>query len=99
MGQGMVNRRAWSGRAHPRFSAGVGGGFSFVGSQYPLDVAGPDWFLDLLFYHLKLRCYVVVELKATDFKPEYAGKMPFCLSACRRWTTRCAMRAPRRVSV
>jgi hypothetical protein len=52
-----------------------------VGSQYPLDVAGQDWYLDLLFYHLRLRCYVVVELKATDFKPEYAGKMQFYLSA------------------
>jgi predicted nuclease of restriction endonuclease-like (RecB) superfamily len=59
----------------------LGVGFSFVGTQYRLDIAGQDWFLDMLFYHLKLRCYVVVELKATDFKPEYAGKMQFYLSA------------------
>ena len=76
----------------------MGVGFSFVGSPYRLDVAGQDWFLDLLFRHLKLRCYVVVELKATEFKPEYAGKMPFCLSTWRRWTIRYALRAMRRVS-
>jgi predicted nuclease of restriction endonuclease-like (RecB) superfamily len=59
----------------------LGVGFAFVGTQYHLDVAGQDWYLDMLFYHLNLRCYVVVELKATDFKPEYAGKMQFYLSA------------------
>lgn len=52
-----------------------------MGTQYHLDVAGQNWYLDMLFYHLNLRCYVVVELKATDFKPEYAGKMQFYLSA------------------
>lgn len=56
-------------------------GFAFVGQQYPLEVGGDDFFIDLLFYHLKLRCYVVVDLKTTAFKPEYAGKMNFYLSA------------------
>lgn len=59
----------------------LGSGFSFVGSQYHLEVDGEDFFLDLLFYHLKLRCFVVVDLKITDFKPEYVGKMGFYLSA------------------
>ncbi|WP_276959760.1 PDDEXK nuclease domain-containing protein [Allomeiothermus silvanus] len=64
-----------------RFMLELGVGFAFVGSQYPLEVDGQDYYLDLLFYHLKLRCYVVVELKMTEFKPEYAGKMNFYLSA------------------
>jgi predicted nuclease of restriction endonuclease-like (RecB) superfamily len=59
----------------------LGKGFAFVGSQYPLDVGGQDYFLDLLFYHLRLRCFVVIELKIEDFKPEFAGKMNFYLSA------------------
>ena len=59
----------------------LGVGFAFVGSQYHLEVGGDDFYIDLLFYHLKLRCYVVIELKTTDFKPEYAGKMNFYLSA------------------
>ncbi len=59
----------------------LGAGFSFVGKQVPLEVEGEDFFIDLLFYHLKLRCYVVIELKATKFKPEYAGKLNFYLSA------------------
>lgn len=59
----------------------LGVGFAFVGSQYHLEVAGEDFYIDLLFYHLKLRCYVVIELKATDFKPEYSGKVNFYLSA------------------
>ena len=58
-----------------------GKGFSFVGSQYKLVVGNKDYFIDLLFYHLKLKSYIVVELKATDFKPEYIGKMNFYLSA------------------
>ena len=67
--------------AHIRdFLLELGVGFAFVGTQYHLDVAGQDWYLDMLFYHLTLRCYVVVELKATDFKPEYAGKMHFYLN-------------------
>jgi len=59
----------------------MGKGFAFVGSQVHLEVGGEDFYLDLLFYHLKLRCFVVVELKTTEFKPEYAGKLNFYLSA------------------
>lgn len=59
----------------------LGKGFSFVGSQYHLEVGGQDFYLDLLFYHLRLRCFVVIDLKVDDFKPEYAGKMNFYLSA------------------
>lgn len=59
----------------------LGKGFAFVGSQYPLEVGGQDYRLDLLFYHLRLRCYVVIELKIEEFKPEFAGKMNFYLSA------------------
>ena len=59
----------------------LGTGFSFVGRQVHLEVEGEDFYIDLLFYHLKLRCYVVIELKATSFKPEYAGKLNFYLSA------------------
>jgi predicted nuclease of restriction endonuclease-like (RecB) superfamily len=59
----------------------LGVGFAFVGSQYHLEVGGEDFYIDLLFYHLKLRAYVVVELKTTEFLPEHAGKMNFYLSA------------------
>jgi predicted nuclease of restriction endonuclease-like (RecB) superfamily len=59
----------------------LGTGFSFVGNQYHLEVSGKDYYIDLLFYNLKLSCFVVVELKAGDFKPEYAGKLNFYLSA------------------
>jgi len=59
----------------------LGVGFAFVGSQVHIEVGGEDFYLDLLFYHLKLRCYVVIELKTSSFKPEYAGKMNFYLSA------------------
>jgi predicted nuclease of restriction endonuclease-like (RecB) superfamily len=59
----------------------LGVGFAFVGSQVPLEVGGEDFKLDLLFYHLKLRCFIVKDLKMTPFKPEYAGKMNFYLSA------------------
>ncbi len=59
----------------------LGKGFAFVGNQYPLEVGGQDYFLDLLFYHLRLRCFVVIELKIEEFKPEFAGKMNFYLSA------------------
>jgi predicted nuclease of restriction endonuclease-like (RecB) superfamily len=64
-----------------KFLLELGVGFSFVGSQYPLDVGGEDFRIDLLFYHLKLRCFVVIDLKMGPFKPEYAGKMNFYLSA------------------
>lgn len=59
----------------------LGVGFSFVGSQYHLEVGAEDFYIDLLFYHLRLRCYVVIELKIGEFQPEYAGKMNFYLSA------------------
>ena len=59
----------------------LGAGFAFVGRQVLLDVAGDEFFIDLLFYHLKLRCYVVIELKAGSFKPEHAGQLNFYLSA------------------
>jgi hypothetical protein len=56
-------------------------GFAFLGSQYHLEVAGDDYYLDLLFYHIQLRCFVVIDLKVTEFKPEYSGKMNFYISA------------------
>ena len=64
-----------------QFLLELGAGFAFIGRQYHLIVGGEDFYIDLLFYHLKLRCYVVVELKATAFKPEYAGQLSFYLSA------------------
>jgi predicted nuclease of restriction endonuclease-like (RecB) superfamily len=68
--------------AHIRkFLIELGAGFAFVGQQVHLVVDGEDFYIDLLFYHLKLRCYVIVDLKTTAFKPEYAGKMNFYLSA------------------
>jgi predicted nuclease of restriction endonuclease-like (RecB) superfamily len=59
----------------------LGVGFAFMGSQYHLEVDGEDYYLDLLFYHVQLRCYVVIDLKVTPFKPEYTGKMNFYVSA------------------
>jgi len=59
----------------------LGTGFAFVGNQYHLEISEKDYYIDLLFYNTKLRCYVVVELKNTEFKPEYAGKLNFYLSA------------------
>jgi predicted nuclease of restriction endonuclease-like (RecB) superfamily len=59
----------------------LGVGFAFVGSQYHLEVGDQDFYIDLLFYHLNLRCYVVIDLKITEFRPEYAGKVNFYLSA------------------
>jgi hypothetical protein len=59
----------------------LGVGFAFVGSQYRLKVGSEEFFIDQLFYHLKLRCYFVLELKAGKFKPEYLGKLNFYLSA------------------
>ena len=64
-----------------RFLLELGAGFAYVGRQVHIEVGGDDFFIDLLFYHLKLRCYVVVELKAGAFKPEHAGKLSFYLSA------------------
>jgi len=59
----------------------LGKGFAFVGRQYHLEVGEQDFYIDLLFYHLKLHCYVVIELKSGPFKPEYAGKLNFYLTA------------------
>lgn len=59
----------------------LGGGFSFVGRQVPIKIDGEDFYIDLLFYHIKLKCYVVVELKSVKFRAEYAGKMNLYLSA------------------
>ena len=59
----------------------LGVGFAFVGNQYRLEVDGDEFFIDLLLYHIKLHRYVVVELKVTDFKPEYVGKMNFYITA------------------
>lgn len=63
-----------------KFLLELGVGFAFVGQQYHLEVGGQDFYIDLLFYHLKLRCYVVIELKAVEFQPEFAGKINFYLS-------------------
>jgi predicted nuclease of restriction endonuclease-like (RecB) superfamily len=59
----------------------LGTGFAFLGNQYHLNVGGDDFYIDLLFYNLNLRCYVVIELKTGEFKPEYAGQINFYLSA------------------
>lgn len=64
-----------------KFLLELGKGFAFIGRQYHLEVGGTDYYLDLLFYHIKLQCYVVVELKNTKFIPEYAGKLNFYLSS------------------
>ena len=59
----------------------LGNGFSFIGNQYKISVDDKDYFIDMLFYHTKLHCYIVVELKNTEYRPEYAGKLNFYLSA------------------
>ncbi|MBI2894942.1 MAG: DUF1016 domain-containing protein [Deltaproteobacteria bacterium] len=64
-----------------RFLLELGVGFAFVGRQVHLEVDGDDFYIDLLFYHLRLRCFIVIELKAVPFRPEFAGKMNFYLSA------------------
>jgi predicted nuclease of restriction endonuclease-like (RecB) superfamily len=64
-----------------KFLLELGVGFAFVGRQYHLEISGQDYYLDLLFYHLHLRCFVVIELKMKAFEPEFAGKMNFYLSA------------------
>ena len=63
-----------------RFLLELGQGFAFVGRQYYLKVGDREFYIDLLFYHLELRCFVVIDLKKGEFKPEYAGKMNFYLS-------------------
>ena len=60
-----------------KFLLELGVGFAFVGSQYRLEVEKDEFFVDLLFYHLALSCFVVIELKTTDFKPEYSGQINF----------------------
>jgi predicted nuclease of restriction endonuclease-like (RecB) superfamily len=64
-----------------KFLLELGKGFAFVGKQYKIEVSENDYFIDMLFYHLDLRCYIVIELKAGKFKPEFAGKLNFYLSA------------------
>ncbi|HSW73212.1 MAG TPA: PDDEXK nuclease domain-containing protein [Chlamydiales bacterium] len=64
-----------------KFLIELGQGFAFMGRQYPLNISGEQFLIDLLFYHIKLRCFVVVELKAKAFKPEDAGQLNFYLSA------------------
>lgn len=59
----------------------LGVGFAFMGSQYRLEVEGDEFFIDLLFYHVTLRCYVAIDLKMSEFKPEYSGKMNFYVAA------------------
>jgi predicted nuclease of restriction endonuclease-like (RecB) superfamily len=63
-----------------KFLVELGQGFAFVGRQVHMDVGEDDFYLDLLFYHLRLRCFVVIELKKGTFKPEYAGKLNFYLN-------------------
>lgn len=58
----------------------LGNGFSFIGNQYKIKVGNEDYFIDMLFYHLKLHCYIAVELKALPFKPEYIGQLNFYLT-------------------
>ncbi|NOQ31560.1 MAG: DUF1016 family protein [Helicobacteraceae bacterium] len=64
-----------------KFLIELGSGFAFVGRQYKVEVGDSDFYIDLLFYHLELRCYVVVELKKGKFKPEYSGQVNFYCSA------------------
>lgn len=63
-----------------KFMMELGKGFAYLGRQYPLQVGGQDYFLDLLFYNVNLHCFVIIDLKIDDFKPEYAGKMQFYLN-------------------
>lgn len=67
-----------------RFLLELGNGFTFVGRQPELVVGNEGYFPDLLFYHIRLRCYVVIELKVVDFKPEFAGKLNFYVAACNK---------------
>jgi predicted nuclease of restriction endonuclease-like (RecB) superfamily len=64
-----------------KFLLELGSGFSYLGRQYPLEVGGDKFLMDLLFYHVRLHCYVVVELKTVKFQPEFAGKLNFYTSA------------------
>jgi len=64
-----------------QFLLELGKGFAFIGRQYKVEISETDYFIDLLFYHIELRCFVVVKLKSGKFKPEFAGKLNFYLSA------------------
>ena len=64
-----------------KFLIELGAGFAFVGRQYKLDISDKEFSIDLLFYHLKMRCYIVIDLKKGEFIPEFAGKMNFYCSA------------------
>lgn len=64
-----------------KFLIEMGGAFAFVGNQFRLEIDGREFFIDILLYHRRLKCLVAIELKVGDFKPEYAGKMQFYLSA------------------
>jgi predicted nuclease of restriction endonuclease-like (RecB) superfamily len=64
-----------------KFLLELGKGFAFLGRQYPIEVGQKDYRLDLLFYHIRLKCFIVIDLKAVEFEPEFAGKMNFYLSA------------------
>ena len=64
-----------------KFLLELGAGFAFVGKQFHLEVSEQDFYIDLLFYHTQLHCYVAIELKVGEFKPEYAGQINFYLSA------------------
>jgi predicted nuclease of restriction endonuclease-like (RecB) superfamily len=59
----------------------LGVGFAFLGSQYPIEVGGKEYRLDLLFYHVRLHCYVIIDLKVVEFEPEFSGKMAFYVAA------------------
>ncbi|WP_211352220.1 PDDEXK nuclease domain-containing protein [Dinghuibacter silviterrae] len=63
-----------------KFMLELGQGFAFMGSQYHLEVDDEDFYMDMLFYHTRLRCYCVLEIKTTPFKPEYVGKLNFYLN-------------------
>lgn len=64
-----------------KFLLELGKGFAFIGRQYKLEIGAKEYFVDLLFYHIRLRCFVVIELKAVEFEPEFTGKLNFYLSA------------------
>ena len=66
-----------------QFLLELGAGFAFVGRQYHLEIGGHDYYIDLLFYHLKLKCYVVIELKTVEFQPEFARKIELLLISSR----------------
>ena len=77
----LARLHAGRGKAQSRRRLELGAGFAFVGRQVLLDVGGEEFFIDLLFYHLKLRCYVVIELKSGKVKPEHLGQLGFYLTA------------------